>query len=448
MANRFLEIPVSNKTSDGKMSFHHGIANLIFQIPSLNSTLIPSSVRICGKIRCYNDDANAEPSAELTCDPRLGVYGTFMSLTTRSIKHQQTIENIRHYAHFLSNFLPLSTSSADALNNWSTTAGITPSYNLNRNNADGNDSGGGIMRNNAREFCLPLPCGLLNGTSDIPLSDNMLGGLELVIALASDSQFLYAIDGASAGVNTAWYEFDDLKLVCEVRDYTPDELSKLMRKSASGFTYQSISSYYDVINSQNANIVFNLGLSKVRSIFSSFIPSNFLNNYAQNSYATLMPSNTDGQEASIRKITWTKGGSLYPKMMELNTNIRDSPTTLLQDPVVIKDYVDSVSDFGDSERLQMNLNTTNRDVIFKNSTTASENRQIQYTKVANSGVVFGCGIRYDALGGQGVDFSNPGSQFGMNLELDLTTNSPQSVFIFVNSEINVVFNQNGIQVLQ
>ena len=84
----------------------------------------------------------------------------------------------------------------------------------------------------------------------------------------------------------------------------------------------------------------------------------------------------------------------------------------------------------------------------KNSTTASKNKQLQYTKVANGGVVYGCGIRYDALGGQGVDFSNPGSQFGMNLELDLTTNSPQSVFIFVNSEINVVFNQNGVQVIQ
>jgi hypothetical protein len=448
MSNRYLEIPVSNKTSDGRMSFRKGIANLIFQVPAINSTLIPSSVRISGKIRCYlNDDKDATPQ-ELTTDARLGVYGAFQSLTTRSIKHQQTIENIRHYGHFLSNFLPLSTSNADALNNWSLTAGISPSYHLNRINANGNDSGGGLLRAVDRDFCLPLPCGLFNGTSDIPLNESMLGGLELVIALASDSQFLYAIDGDDSAVNNAWYEFDDLKLVCEVRDYTPDELSQLMRKSASGFTYQSISSYYDVINSQNANIVFNLGLSKVRSVFSSFIPSDFLNNYKHNSYATLMPANTDGQQASVRKITWTKGGALYPKMMELNTNIRESPTTLLQDPVVIKDYVDSVSDFSSSDRLQMNLNTTNRDIIMKNSTTASENNQLQYTKVANGGVVYGCGIRYDALGGQGVDFSNPGSQFGMNLELDLTTNSPQSVFIFVNSEINVVFNQNGIQVIQ
>ena len=439
MSNRYLQIPVSNKTSDGKMSFRKGIANLIFQIPAINSTLIPGSVRIQGSVRCYVDDAGTTPTGtKLSADERLGVYACFQSLTTRSIKHQQTIEQIRHYSHFLNNFLPLATSTEDAITHFSQSSLQEPNWKLYR------DSVIRVFADN--HFCLPLPCGLFNGTEDIALSENLLGGLEIVLALASDSQVLFSDDGDTTDINTAWYEFEDLHLVCEVRDYQPDELSRLMKKSSSGFTYQTISSYYDTINTSSANVTFNLGLSKVRSVFSSFINSNYLNNYGENSYATCLPSNTDGTQASVKKLTWTKGGALYPKHFEVNTNIRDSQDTNLQDPVVVKDYVSAVADFSNNEALQMGVVTTNRDIIMKNDTTS--NNLLQYTRVADGGVSYGLGIKYDALGGSGIDFSNPGSQFGMNIELDLTDNNPQSVFLFVNSEVNVVMNQNGLQVIQ
>lgn len=440
MSNRYLEVAVSNKTSDSKMSFHKGIANLIFQLPSINATLIPGSVRICGKLRFYKDDEDPPTAAGgvQTADERLGVYGAFQSLTTRSIKHQQTIENIRHYAHFLKNFLPLATSREDADTHWSQSSLELSNFNLYSKNV--------VTQDAENEFCVPLPCGLFNGTQDIPLGENMLGGLEIVLALASDSQMIYSNTGDDSTIASAWYEFSDLKLVCEVRDYTPDELSRLMKKASSGFTYQSISSYYDTINSQSANIVFNLGLSKVRSVFTSFIPSEYLNNRKQNGYATLMPSNKAGTQAPISKVVWTKGGTMYPKMYELNTNLRESPKSIQCDPVVIKDYVSAVRLFHDNDSLQLGKTTTNRDVIMTNNTT--DKNLVQYTKVPNGGFSWGLGITYDHLGGQGADFSNPGSQFGLNMELDLTTNSPQSVFLFVNSEINVLFNQNGIQVIQ
>lgn len=450
MSNRFLEIPVSNKTSDGKMSFHNGVANLIFQLPAINSTLIPNSVRICGKIEYFMDDAKTEATGVLTSDERLGVYSCFQSLTTRSIKHQQTIENIRHYAHFLKNFLPLATSTDDAITHWSQSALQEPNYKLFEKSVvqqSFDRSGAGS------EFCLPLPCGLFNGTQDIPLSENMLGGLELVLALASDSQVLYSSTGKTDTITSAWYEFKDLKIVCEVRDYQPDELSRLMKKSASGFTYQTISSYYDTINATSANVVFNLGLSKVRSVFASFIPSNYLNNYGNNSYATLYPSNDDGSIANIRKLTWTKGGALYPKHFEVNTNVRNGDElTILADPVVVKDYISAVADFAGNDSIQVGDVTTNRDVIFVNKSDAADpanlKNQLQYTKVANGGFAMGVGIKYDALGGSGVAFDNLGSQFGLNMDVDLVTNSPNSVFLFVNSEVNVVFNNNGLQVIQ
>ena len=55
MSMRFLEIACSNKSSDGKMSFRHGVSDLIFQIPEMNSTLIPSSIRIVGKLKVFKN---------------------------------------------------------------------------------------------------------------------------------------------------------------------------------------------------------------------------------------------------------------------------------------------------------------------------------------------------------------------------------------------------------
>lgn len=432
MSSRFLEISVSNSPSDGKMSFRGGIANLIFQVPQMNSTLNPQSIRLTGKIQFFKDATPTTPSAPMAVNERLGVYNCFESLTTRSIKHQQTIESIRHYAHMLSNYLPLTTSLSDAMGTFSQSALTMP------NQQGFNKSV--VYTDASSEFSLPLPCGLFNGTSDIPLSENQLGGLELVLALASDSQVIYSLTGTTTELSDAFYEFTDLKLVCEVMDYNANNPPP--STSQGVFTYQSISSYYDTINSQNANIVFNLGLSKVRSVFSSFVPSNFLNNRAFNSYSTLPITNKDGTLANITKLVWTKGGSLYPKHFEMNNVIRDSPSTTVIDPVILNDYVSAISPFRTNMKNMISPANTTRETLAKFDAT----NILSYEKIPDSGYIYGLGIRYDQLGGTGSDFTQ--EQWGMNIQSGLTTDNPQSVFIFVNSEIVVGFNQNGIQITQ
>jgi hypothetical protein len=434
MSSRYLEISVNNSPSDGKMSFRKGIANLIFQVPAMNATLRPASVRVCGKIRFYKDDAAnpAKGSAPMAVNERLGVYGAFESLTTRSIKHQQTIENIRHYAHFLNNFIPLGASLDDMNTHMNTTL-------LTLSNAEAfNDSV--TYSGVENDFSLPLPCGLFNGTSDIPLSDTQLGGLEISLALASDSQMIYGVAGDTTGLSDAWYEFSDLKLVVEVTDYSPAEMSQMGNSGV--FSYQSITSYYDTINSQQANISFNLGLSKVRSVFSSFIPSQFLNNRKFDSYQTLYPTNKDGSVANISKVVWTKGGALYPKHFEMNNNTRGNKDQLSVDPVVISDYVSAVSPMNKNMRMSVSPINTNRDI----SSDPTDDDITISTAVPDGGQVWGLGITYDKLGGAGADFTT--QNWGLTIDSNLTTDHPHSVFIFVNSEMNVAFNQNGIQVIQ
>ena len=439
--NRYLEIACSNKTSDGKMSFRKGISDLIFEIPEMNSTLIPGSVRVTGKLKVYKNATGGGTVValgdDINLDARLGVYGAFQSLTTRSIRHQQSIENIRHYAHFLKSYLPLSTRTEDNLGHLDEVAFTLPNWRLNkianvvRKNAD----------NTGNDFCVALPCGLFSSSQHIPLSSSMLAGLEVRLALAPDSQVLYATDGTIAD-SDCYYEFEDLKLVCEVKDYSEMEIQQLMKQSEGVFTYNSISSYYDTINSSSASVVFNLGLSKVRSAFATFIPSTFLNNLNQNGYASLLPTNKDGSIASIRKVFWTKGGSLYPKHYELNNVIRASPKSMVCDPVINRDYVSAVLPWATNRATMISPWTNNRSWT-ADSTSAT---QTKYTQVADGGVVWGLGVNYDTLGGPGMDFTT--QQFGMNLDLDLTSDNPISTFVFVNSEQSVFFNQNGIQLKQ
>ncbi len=421
MSNRYLEIACSNKTSDGKMSFRKGISDLIFEIPAMNSTLIPSSVRVVGKMKVYKNATGGGTVValgdDINMDARLGVYGAFQSLTTRSIKHQQTIENIRHYAHFLKSYLPLSTRTEDNLGHLDETTLTVPNWRLNkianvvRKNAD----------NTGNDFCVTLPCGLFSSSQHIPLSNSMLAGLEVRLALAPDSQVLYATDGTISDTD-CYYEFEDLKLICEVKDYNEAEIQALMKQSQGVFTYNSISSYYDTINSSSANVVFNLGLSKVRSAFSTFIPSTFLNSLSENGYASLMPTNKDGTLASVRKVFWTKGGSLYPKQYEQNNVIRTSPTSMVCDPVVNRDYVSAVLPWVSNRATMISPWTNSRSWIADNTSA----NQTKYTQVADGGVIWGLGVSYDTLGGPGTDFTS--QQFGMNIDLALPTDRPISTF--------------------
>jgi hypothetical protein len=177
-------------------------------------------------------------------------------------------------------------------------------------------------------------------------------------------------------------------------------------------------------------------------VFATFIPSTFLNNLNQNGYASLLPTNKDGTIADVRKVTWTKGGSLYPKHYELNNVVRSSPKTMVCDPVINRDYVSAVLPWTTNRATMISPWTNSRSWIAD----STSGNQTKYTEVADGGVIWGLGVNYDNLGGPGTDFTS--QQWGMNIDLDLTTDNPVSTFVFVNSEQSVFFNQNGIQLKQ
>ena len=436
---RYLELAVSNKTTDNKYSYRNGIAQLNFQIPEGNYMLDPTSVRICGGIRFYTglDKTNASnvPGAaggkdELTISSRLNVYSCFQQLILRSLTHQTSIEHCRHYNQFLSSYLPLTTNLQDSAGHLNQSALIFPNYEVNRTTT--------VNKDEPNHFCVHLPSGVMNGDL-IPMArDWGISGLDLTIMLENDAQALHTLDG-SADYTDSWYEFEDLKLVCKVIEPSVDELSKLMSGGGGSLTYQSISSYYDTAMSSNIQANFNLGLSKVRSCFIKIITSDKLNNVAEDGFATLCPVDIGGAQAPINQVQWLKGGSIFPKHFPINTNVRDVALTPVADPELIRDFINSVLSFDKLQHLNAKVYNTNRGWIGTTSGTAGT----PYQLVADSGVVDGLGIKYDGLLGSGVDFSS--ENWGVNIDCGLTTANSQSLFIFVNSEQSLVFNKNGVQ---
>ena len=58
----------------------------------------------------------------------------------------------------------------------------------------------------------------------------------------------------------------------------------------------------------------------------------------------------------------------------------------------------------------------------------------------------GIGVAYDVVSGDGVDFS--AVNWGLNMDVGLTTDNPQALYLFVHSKQTVVFSENGIQVIR
>ena len=165
---------------------------MLFDIPEMDAFVIPSSIRICGRIRCYADDAKTKDitTTKINMDARTGVYSTFNTITTRSLKHQTTIEQSRHFNRFMASFIPLSQGLNDVQSHMNQVALTTTNpKQMKQGVVD-------MSKSSATSFSLPLPTGLLSGTGQIGLANGWgVSGLQISIQLENDSQVFHYEDG-------------------------------------------------------------------------------------------------------------------------------------------------------------------------------------------------------------------------------------------------------------
>jgi len=437
-SNSYLQIQPSNQTSTGRISYRDGNPVLNFIIGEQDRYLLGSSVRLTGNMSVYktaNGDFGDIPliTDDLNVSPKLSAYSILDQIVISSQKNKNVIEHVRHYGRFLASYLPAISSKSESIGHLGVTSGMLPNFEANAQqfvqNVNGSSATDRQFRGNS--FCLNLPTGFLNSKEPIGLSGKGwgTGGLEISIHLCPDSQVL------NGSWTNAFYQLTDVNLICEVINPSVDELSRLMNQSSGTMEYNAISSYYTTIASSNAIINFRLGLSRVLGIFMNFIPSTYLNNYNYDGFQTtpLINNLASKDIAEIKQLIFLRGGERLPLMYNLDTNARNNSSSSIQDPDLIRNYLNFFAPFMKDTKTQVSPLTNDRLISTD-------------LKFIDAGMMFGIGVAFDNISGDGVDFRT--ENFGLQAETGLTEDNPHSAFLYVRSKQTLVFNANGLQVIQ
>lgn len=440
-----IQIQPSNVVSSQSVSFRNGNPVVQFIIGETDKYLIGKSLRLTGNIQFFDNSAVPVNASKLNVDGKLGVYSVISKLDIKSQRSKQTIETINHYGRFLATYLPYLSTIQESIGHAGETTCMMPNFEVERQGLVNNQNGVSATNRTTTgsSFCLNLPCGILNET--IPLSAKWgVGGLILEITLQNDSQALFATSGSGADLTSPFYQLSNLNLVAEVVNPSAENLSMLSNQQGNTMEYNSISSYYTSVNSTNAQINFNLGLSKCLGAFFNTIPSAQLNNLAFNGNSCLPFTNgTAGAGsgvADLRQVIFTRNGTKYPLQYNLDTNVNPKfmtagTTYYPADPQIVRNVLDSFMPFEDNKRTQVSPLTFTRDL----------NASFTDNDLADGGSMFAVGVAFDSISNQGIDFST--ANLGISMEIDLTSDNPQTIFLFVHHKNTLVFNQNGLQVI-
>tara|TARA_R110000772_G_scaffold59822_4_gene135197 strand:- start:2085 stop:3470 length:1386 start_codon:yes stop_codon:yes gene_type:complete len=447
-----LEVVPSNIQSNGVVSYRDGNPIIQFIIGEQQRGIIGRSVRFTGKFSVRNDAGDAAgsyvlPTDETFINNRLGIYNCIDRLVIKSQITHQTIEDIKFYNRFCASFIPVLNSLGDLTGHLSNTALIMPNYNVFKKTVLAIPS----QRGSGNSFCAHLPCGLFNGlTAPIPLMATK--GLLVEVHLAPDQSVLFTGDG-SIGLANSYYEMRDVRLVCEAQN---------MDSNTQGtFEYNSISSYYTSINSTNAVLNFNLGLSRVLGTFMNFLPAQNINNIRSDGMATstlVGSSNSYGDAASnsfpafIKSAVFMKGAQRFPLEYNLDLLQKDLPSDVANtgtqnnsvDGSLQRHFMDSVQSFSTIGRSVVSRENTYY-MIPEGNLSQQDGVGGFDKRVTNGGGVHGVGIAYDSISDQGQNFST--DNWGVILETGLTKDTPHSVFLFVHAKQTLAFNQGGVQVV-
>jgi hypothetical protein len=433
VSNMNIEVVPSNVTSTGSISFKNGNPVIQFIIGEQDRLLLGNSVRFTGKFRALLSSGSSSVSdvSSLAMSEKLGVYSCIDTLTIKSQRTGQTIESIRHYNRFLASYLPVTTSKEDNMGHLSESALILPNYAAQQQSVVNIPSSSSTKNS----FCMSLPCGLLNGGEPIPLMPEAVGGLLVELHLSPDSQVFHTSgDSDSASYTDSFYEFSDVSLVAELMEPDAQSLQQMKSQQSGTYEYNSINSYYQTINSANGIINFQLGLSRVLGVFANIVPASHINNLLYDGLATLYPTNSDASSAHISELFFTRNGTKFPIDYNITTLQQTDANNKTADSEIYHHFVNAIQKFADNTRTSLNP----QNVRLSNSARFDKD-------FAFGGCGFGVGVALDTISDQGVDYRNV--NFGINMSLNLISDSPQAFFVFVHNKQTLVFGPQGLQVL-
>ncbi len=446
------EIFPLNPPSNGVYSFKGGFPIIQFQIANQDKLLNAKTLRLNGTFRLQkpgggkvtNVGGGPADSNGIALSSRVGIPSVFQQITLAT-QSNQTLEVVRSYGRYLASVVPVTHSQSD----------------LDTVLQQGNPASssrsfvGAHSVNEDVSFSIPLRTGLLNSGQPIPLGNNGLRGMLINLELAPDS---HVISGYStfdgSGVETkklfnpiatgAYYELQDLTITYDL--LVPDESGRQqMSTPATGqFVYNSISQLYGVLNSSDQTQNYNLGTQNTLSVFHSFIPTTFINNYAQDGFSTGRLKNSAGGQynatANIKRVTYIRGGTKFP--LDYSLEVEEEAREVRPQTQLETKFMDSIKPLPSANHSLMSLQTQNKvpdQIGFELGSTPD-----QSSTLADPLPVFGAGINMDPLSRVGVDFKN--TNYGIRIESDLDGASPNSVYTYVVAKNVLTYSPNGIMV--
>ena len=430
--NRHIEVTPTNKTSADTISYKNGNPIIQFRIGSADMMLLGKSIRFCGEFSVYSDDAKTRGATTQRMSQKLGVFSTIDQLIIRN-ERGQTLEHIRNYNRFMATYLAATSSREDQNTHLNQSALTLPNFKAAQRGVvefPVTDAG-----KSKQTFSVHLPCGLFLGDNPIPIAQSQLGGIIVEIVLAPDSNVFFASADDSTDFSTGFYEFSNVKLLAEGMRIPRDQLASM--PATQVFEYNTISSYYSTINSANGIITLNLGEKRVLGAFANVISASQINNLISDGMSTMYPLNNDGSSADVKRLFFTKGGEKFPLNFDIDTRQSACGTQQMVDAQIMREGLAAIHNFVDPSRT--NAAVANSQLVAQTSLDLSDKT------TPLTGNFFVLGVRYDGVSDQGVDFST--QQWGLQTELDLTTDNPQAVYVFIHAKQTLVFSQQGVQVM-
>ena len=460
MTSRYIEIRPDNVAPDATISFKQGFPVLSFTIQAQQGILDPRSIRINGEMMVYSnnlavptpvftDDAvpNAQGGGKVQMDNRLGVFALWDQLVIRHNKSKQICEHIRHYNKYLQSYIGATSSRQDLMGHLNESCLVQPNSDAMFLNVVASST---IAQNEAvpKSFSCHLPSGFMMSGNRINLTEASFGGIQIEIHLSPDSNCLFANNGDIRGIEDAHYELSNLNLSCEIMDVSPEEMSAVASQTEGALEFNTISSLYTSINTGNAQLQYSLGLRNLQSVFMTFCPSTHINSLTANGLAITYPSNDDDSLVSLNRIQFLRGGQKYPVEFDMTGNTNGFPqnqplagtaTFNTADGQLCKQYLEAILPEYMLDRTSIAPSNLNRNYDMRDTANT-----FGYKSIPDGGAQFGIGMRYSQFN-KGQDFST--MQWGVSIDSTLSTNNPQSVYMFFKARSVLTFNQNGIQIL-
>mgnify|MGYP005992395037 FL=1 len=376
-----------------------------------------------------NNDAKGTGAVNIKLNERVGSMGVVDTLTLSVLDGQSqntTLESIRNSPRYLASVVPVSHSVED-MNTYMSVMTLNGSRTELTSNMVNNVVGC------SQQF---LQSGLLNSQNLIPTH---LFGMSVSLQLIPDAQFLSGADG-----NNSFYELVDCSLTFNMLNPTEEMAKQLMSQQNQQFTYNSVNSVYNTINSGNAFTNINWGLNSVKSVFSNFIPATSINNYAVDSLATPQLEVSAGTPAIVDRVSFSKGGQLFPISEELD--VKESSTESRCLVPVLKNGISAIVPFtklGHSlvspntqigVNAEMNSSSTNSVLSIVNS----ELGQTQPNSITN----IGCSMA--SFSDYGVSFAD--DTYGFAIKSNHTSTYPVGVYSFAVARNRLMVNNGRIMV--